>query len=58
MKQQTKNRLKAVYIICVVCVLLGYFGEEGNDQDKLFVWVVAPIPIYWAVLFWTKTPKE
>ncbi len=58
MKQQTKNRLKAGYIICVVCVLLGLVFEDGNDQDKIISLLIAPMPIYWAVLIWTKKPKD
>lgn len=59
MKQQTKNRLKAVYIIYVLGILLCWFGNFSfyNDAEErlLFVFfIVLPIPIYSAVHLWTK----
>lgn len=59
MKQQTKNRLKAVYIIYVLAILLIWLANfnfyDNAEEQLLFVFcLVAPIPIYYAVYFWTK----
>jgi hypothetical protein len=63
MKEQTKNRLKAVYIIYVLAILFFWlvnFKKLTQDQERLlFVFLlVAHIPIYYAVYFWNKTPKK
>ncbi len=63
MKQQTKNRLKAVYIIYVLVMFVLFMGNVfginlSTDDNVMFVFcLVAPIPIYYAVHFWTKTPQ-
>lgn len=62
MNQQTKNRLKAVYIIYVLAILFYwvydfYYWDEFPEQLGLVLVLVAPIPIYYAVYFWNKTPK-
>lgn len=62
MNQQTKNRLKAVYIIYVLAILFYWLTDFNHYDDvderlgMVFV-LVAPIPIYYAVYFWNKTPK-
>jgi len=63
MKQQTKNRLKAVYIIYVLVILLYWWGNYNfynNDEEQLgfVLFIILPIPIYYAVHFWTKAPKD
>ena len=63
MKQQTKNRLKAIYIIYVLVMFVLFMGNAfggcpSTDDKVMFVfYLVAPIPIYYAVHFWTKTPQ-
>lgn len=62
MNEQTKNRLKAVYIIYVLAILFYWLIDfnyyDGVDERLGMVFVlVAPIPIYYAVYFWNKTPK-
>ena len=65
MKQRTKDRLKAGYLLYVFLVLLrlvqeGFFGINHSTDDKVMLvyLLVAPILMYYAVYFWTKTPKE
>jgi hypothetical protein len=64
MKEQTKNRLKAVYIIYVLVMFVlfmgGVFGINLSTDDKVMIvfCLVAPIPIYYAVYLWNKTPKK
>jgi hypothetical protein len=64
MKQQTKNRLKAVYIIYVLAMFVSFMGgllgiNLSTDDKVMFVFcLIAPIPIYYAFHFWTKAPKD
>ena len=59
MKQQTKNRLKAVYLIYTVLVILVGMDDSNIFKDPLpFILIMfIPIPIYYAVLLWNKAPK-
>jgi hypothetical protein len=64
MKQKTKNRLKAVYIIYVLVMFVLYMcGGLGinlstNDEVMIMFFMIVPIPIYYAVHLWNKIPKD
>ena len=69
MKTQTKNRLKAVYIIYVLALWFSFWGnilyeigitdlnETTHDYIAVMFLTVTPILIYYAVLLWNKAPK-
>ncbi len=64
MKQQTKNRLKAIYIIYVLVMFVLYMGGglginlSTDDNVMIMFFIIAPIPIYCAVYLWNKKPKD